>query len=67
MKRNIQLTNEFLTLKWAATERSHGYLYGNTFDVHTDNNALTYVLTSAKLDATGHRWVAALASYIFKL
>ena len=28
-----------------------------------DNNCLTYVLKSAKLDATGHRWVAQLASY----
>ena len=29
----------------------------------TDNNPLTYVLFTAKLDATGHRWVAALAYY----
>lgn len=33
----------------------------------TDNNPLTYVLTSAKLDATGQRWVAALSSYNFNL
>ena len=25
----------------------------------------TYVLSSAKLDATGHRWLAALGSYDF--
>ena len=31
--------------------------------VRTDNNPLTYVLITAKLDATGHRWVAALSSY----
>ena len=29
----------------------------------TDNNPLTYVLTMPNLDALGHRWVAALASY----
>ena len=28
-----------------------------------DNNPLTYILTTPNLDALGHRWVAALASY----
>ena len=46
---------EFLCLKWAITEQLHEYLYGNTFDVSTDNNPLTYVLMTAKLDAMGHR------------
>ena len=41
---------EFLALKWAITDRFHEYLYGGTFDVYTDNNPLTYILTSAKLD-----------------
>ena len=58
---------EFLALKWAITEKFHDYLYGNTFEVLTDNNPLTYVLSSAKLDATGHRWLAALASYNFSI
>lgn len=58
---------EFLCLKWAVTEKFHDYLYGNTFSVCTDNNPLTYVLSSAKLDATGHRWLAALGSYNFTL
>ena len=58
---------EFLCLKWSVTEKFHDYLYGNQFEVFTDNNPLTYVLTSAKLDATGHRWLAALSSYDFKL
>ena len=31
--------------------------------MYTDNDPLTYVLTTAKLDATGHRWVAALSNY----
>ena len=44
---------EFLTLKWAIMERFHEYLYGGEFEVFTDNNLLMYIMTSAKLDATG--------------
>ena len=58
---------EFLALKWAVTDQFHEYLYGGAFDVYTDNNSLTYVLTSAKLDANGQRWIANLANYTFKL
>ncbi|KAK3726814.1 hypothetical protein QZH41_019605 [Actinostola sp. cb2023] len=59
---------EFLCLKWVVTEKFHDYLYGNTFLVRTDNNPLTYVTTTAKLDATGHRWLAAaLATYNFDI
>ena len=29
----------------------------------TDNNPLTYILMTPNLDALGHQWVAALASY----
>ena len=35
--------------------------------MYTDNNPLTYVLTSARLDATGQRWIATLANYNFSL
>ena len=58
---------EFLALKWAITDRFHEYLYGATFEVFTDNNPLTYILSTAKLDAMGHRWVASLGPYNFKL
>uniref|UniRef100_A0AAY4C672 Gypsy retrotransposon integrase-like protein 1 n=1 Tax=Denticeps clupeoides TaxID=299321 RepID=A0AAY4C672_9TELE len=58
---------EFLALKWAVTDKLHDYLYGGRFEVHTDNNPLTYVLTTAKLDAVGHRWLAALSTYDFSL
>ena len=57
---------EFLALKLSITERFHEYLYGGHFEVYTDNNALTYILTTAKLDATGQRWVASLANDNFK-
>ena len=59
---------EFLALKWAVCENFHEYLYGsNLFEVYTDNNPLTYVLSSAKLDACGQRWVAKLANYNFTI
>ena len=58
---------EFLCLKWAITEKFSDYLIGHHFTVYTDNNPLTHVLTTAKLDATGQRWTAALASYDFDL
>ena len=53
---------EFLALKWAVVKKFHEYLYGSTFDVYTDNNLLTYVLTTAS-----HCWVASLANYNFRL
>ncbi|XP_037829581.1 uncharacterized protein LOC112450694 [Kryptolebias marmoratus] len=58
---------EFLALKWSVTEKFHDYLYGGQFTVVTDSNPLTYILTSAKLDATSYRWLAALSNYNFKL
>ena len=58
---------EFLALKWAVCEKFHDYLYGTRFEAITDNNPLTYVLTTAKLDATGQRWVAALSNYNFDI
>ena len=58
---------EFLCLKWAVSKKFHDYLYGNQFVVCTDNNPLTYVLSSAKLDATGQRWLAALSTYNLSL
>ena len=32
-----------------------------------DNNPLTYILTTARSDATGQRWVTSLANYSFKI
>ena len=59
--------SEFLALKWSVTKRFHEYLYGGEFEVYMDNNPLTYILTPAKLDATGQRWLASLANYNFKI
>ena len=58
---------EFLALKWSVTEQFHEYLCSGHFDVYIDNNPLTYILTTAKLDTTGQRWVASLANYNCKI
>ena len=58
---------EFLTLKWAVVEKFHEYLYWSTFSVHMDNNPLTYVVATPKLDAASHCWVASLANYNFRM
>ena len=58
---------EFLALKWGVTEHFREYLAYTLLMVKTDNNPLTYILTTLNLDAMGHRWVGALASFEFKL
>ena len=56
---------EFLALKWAITEHFKEYLLYQPFLVKTDNNLLTYIMTTPNLDATGHQWVGALAKFNF--
>ena len=57
---------EFLALKWAVCDHFRDFLfYAPSFTVFTDNNPLTYVLSTAKLNATGHRWVSELADFRF--
>ncbi|KAL0187224.1 hypothetical protein M9458_018894, partial [Cirrhinus mrigala] len=58
---------EFLALKWAVTAKFSDYLYGGEFTVITDSNPLTYILTSAKLDATSYRWLSSLSTFNFKI
>lgn len=41
--------------------------YAPFFTVYSDNNPLTYVLSTAKLNATGSRWVAELADFNFTI
>lgn len=55
-------------MKWAICERFREYLnYAPSFTVYTDNNPLTYVLTTAQLNTTTHRWIAELADFIFSI
>ena len=58
---------EFLALKWAIHDQYHEYFYDSNCEVYTDNNLLTYIMSSAKLDATAQRWVASLATYHFQI
>jgi transposase InsO family protein len=58
---------EFLAVYWAVTKKFSHYVQGSTFTVTTDHNPLTHVLTSAKLDSTGHRWLAELMNYHFDI
>lgn len=39
---------EFLALKWAVVDKFHDYLYRAKFVVRTDNNSLTYILTTER-------------------
>lgn len=56
---------EFLALKWAECEKFRDYLfYAPHFTVY--NNPLTYVMSTAKLNAVGHRWVGELADFHFE-
>ena len=59
---------EFLALFWAITKQFRHYLYGTPrFEVMTDHNPLAYLHSTAKLDAVGHRWMAALGAYDFSV
>ena len=58
---------EFLTLKWAIMEQFQEYLQYQPFRVKTDNNPLTYVMSTPNLDAIGHCWVESLAGFNFTI
>ncbi len=70
-ERNYKLHSgklEFLGLKWATTEHFRDYLFhAPHFTVYSDNNPLTYVMKTAKLNVAGQRWVSELADYRFTL
>lgn len=55
-------------MKWAITDKFHDYLYyATSFTVYSDCNPLSYLLISAKLNATTIRWVGELANYNFTI
>lgn len=59
---------EFLALKWAVCEKFRDYLYyAPHFTIYTDNNPLTYIMSTAKLNAVGHRWVGELSDFRFEI
>ena len=59
---------EFLALKWAVCDHFREYLeFCPSFEVRTDNNPLTYVMSTPNLDACGQRWVEKLSKFKFSL
>ena len=50
-----------------SSQKFHEYLYGSTFDIYTDNNTLTYILTTVKLDVASNCWITSLRNYNFQL
>ena len=59
---------ELSALKWAVCDYFKDYLYhAPSFVIYTDNNPLTYLLSTAKLNSTTHHWVAELADYNFSI
>ena len=57
---------EFLAMKWSI-EHFQTYWLGHHLKVCTDNNPLTYFLTSPNMDATKQRWINELMKYDFSL
>ena len=57
---------EFLSMKWAITDKFRHYLLGGKFKVITDNNPLTY-FRSAKFGALEQRWASQLAQFDFDI
>ena len=66
-KKNYHSTKlEFLSLKWVVMEHFKKYLYQSLL-VKTDNNDLTYIMTTPNLDDTSHWWAGTLAKFNFWL
>lgn len=58
---------EYLAIEMGYNRKIPGLSIWKEVYCNTDNNPLTYILSTAKLDATGHRWVAALAAFDFDI
>lgn len=49
-------------------EKFSDYLFhAPYFTIYTDNNPLTYVMSSAKLNSVGYHWVGELANFQFEI
>ena len=57
---------EFLGVKWAVYNQFRDYLYyAPHFHIYTDNNTVTYIMSTGRFTATGQRWVNELAQFSF--
>ena len=63
----IPMKQEFLALKWVIAEQFQEYILWKLFIVRTDNNLLTYIMTTPNLDAAQHWWVELLARFTFRI
>ena len=54
-------------MKWAIAKQFQEYLCWKLFIVKTDNNPLTYILTTPNLDATQYHWSESLAGFTFSI
>ena len=61
------MKQEFLVLWWAIAKQFQEYLLWKPFIVRTNNNLLTYIMTTPNLDATRHWWVESLAQFMFSI
>ena len=59
--------HKFLALKWDISEQFQVYPHWKLFVVKTDNNPLTYILTTPNLDTTQHCWVELLVGFTFSI
>lgn len=49
-------------------EKFRDYLfYAPHFTIYTDNNPLTYIMSTAKVNAVGHHWVGELSDFCFSI
>jgi transposase InsO family protein len=67
MRNYSSMKLELLAVKWAVCEKFRGYLLGSRFTIFSDNNPLSYLLTSAKLGAVEQRWASELALFHFDI
>lgn len=59
---------ELQALNWAVCEKFRDYLfYAAHFTIYTDNNPLTYIMCTAKLNVVGHCWVGELSDFCFSI
>ena len=59
---------EFFGVKWAIRNQFRDYLYCTPqFHIHTDNNPVTYIMSTGKLAATSKRWANEVAEFSFSL
>ena len=54
-------------MKWVIAKQFQEYMHWKPFVVKTDNNPLTYILTTSNLGATWHHWAELLAGFTFSI